>query len=909
MATTTKEFVAQLENSGIVPAAELDPYRTLSCDPQDLAQQLVSRQHLTDFQAKELLRGRAGSLVLGNYILLDKIGAGGMGQVFKARHRRMDRIVAIKLLPERMMQDRAWISRFEREVHAAAKLSHPNIVAAYDADEFDGIHFLAMEYVDGKDLSTLIRERGPLPYLKAIKAILQVAKGLEFAHSKGVIHRDIKPANLLLDTKGAIRILDMGLARIDSHAESLRQDDLTGSGAMMGTVSYMAPEQAIDAKHADARADIYSLGCTLHFLLLAKAPYDGDSLMATLLAHREQGIPSLSTAKPDIPSQLDIAFRRMVAKRAEDRYQTMSEVVAELKQFLASPNAPSQIRELANPQALSDTVPSRQAAAMVDGIDLLMSIPADAVSRSRSTRKSLRSGRRNKWLSLGVVAAAFFSVMMLVGAILKMQTRVGTLVVATDQPDAEIQILNDEGIIQARQTARQGTTSILVDPGKHHLKVTKGGFGVFRQDFAMTPGGSASISAVLEPTRAADGRLAVEIDQPDAEVEVLSEQGNIEVRQRGILGTSSISVGPGKHRVKVSKEGFAAFAAEFSVKPGDTASIKAVLVPVSPIADAPASPMLPNGNDDNAASNGDNVASLDARLPNNVQPLQGELATTNEKLNSGDELPPVAKTDDNAVPSVKLPKQAPKDAAQFKGHAYKFFFEVLTWHQAKSRCEEMGGHLPIIETEAENNFVAALAEKGIALHREFDGVWLGATDERQEGEWEWINGKKSKFTKWNAGQPNNKGNAEHYLFLWLLHREWCDQPAQSLQHTTYFVCEWDAPEKIRSHNPMPVVAPKVDSLVQPNSVWVNDDGTLTLTIRERRGGEFRATFSLRRLDREVTGTIKNGKLSWLAQNVQAANGNIGGDNSGTIHGETIDFEWKDPNGSSGRYTLHLQHHE
>ena len=171
-------------------------------DAEELARELVRKKKLTKFQAEEVYRGKGKSLVLGNYVLLEKIGAGGMGQVFKAEHRRMNRIVAIKLLPPRLTKDEAAIARFEREVTAAAKISHPNIVAAYDADQANGVHFLVMEFVEGSDLSALVKKNGPLPVEKAVNYILQAAKGLEAAHAEGIVHRDIKPANLLLGQEG-----------------------------------------------------------------------------------------------------------------------------------------------------------------------------------------------------------------------------------------------------------------------------------------------------------------------------------------------------------------------------------------------------------------------------------------------------------------------------------------------------------------------------------------------------------------------------------------------------------------------------------------------------------------------------------------------------------------------------------
>ena len=181
MAVALEQFVKQLADSGVIAPGKLEnfvPPKATPKDAQELARQLVKSKHLTKFQAQEIYQGRAKSLILGNYTILDKIGAGGMGQVFKAQHRRMDRIVAIKMLPKNVAKDAATVARFEREVRAAAKLSHPNIVAAYDADEANGVHFLVMEYVEGSDLSALVKKNGPLSVAKAVNYILQAARGL-----------------------------------------------------------------------------------------------------------------------------------------------------------------------------------------------------------------------------------------------------------------------------------------------------------------------------------------------------------------------------------------------------------------------------------------------------------------------------------------------------------------------------------------------------------------------------------------------------------------------------------------------------------------------------------------------------------------------------------------------------------
>src|SRR5579872_613160 len=196
------QIVKHLEDSGVLAADTLVDFLPPKSDPKDaeeLVRELVRQKKLTKFQAEELWRGKGKSLVLGNYLILDKIGAGGMGQVFKAEHRRMHRIVAVKMLPTAMMKDASVVARFEREVTAAAKLNHPNIVTAFDADNANGVQLLIMEYVEGSDLSALVKKNGPFSVDEAVTCILQTARGLEAAHALGIVHRDIKPANLLLD--------------------------------------------------------------------------------------------------------------------------------------------------------------------------------------------------------------------------------------------------------------------------------------------------------------------------------------------------------------------------------------------------------------------------------------------------------------------------------------------------------------------------------------------------------------------------------------------------------------------------------------------------------------------------------------------------------------------------------------
>lgn len=343
MTLSRQDLLNQWRAAGLSEVEEVDA-ATAALPPElqtgeAVARELVRRKLLTHFQAQQLLAGRGSSLILGNYILTDKLGQGGMGMVLKAEHRRMKRVVALKVLSPTVVKTPELLQRFQREVEAAARLTHKNIVAAFDADEASGIHYLVMEFVPGLDLSSYVKQHGPLTLPQALGIIRQAALGLEYAHQHGVIHRDIKPANLLLSTDGAIKILDMGLARLlTSGNDEGGQADLTNTGAVMGTVDYMSPEQALNTKHADERADIYSLGCTLYYLLTGRAVYSGGTLMEKILAHREAPLPSLShslakpgSMTPAMSEALDVVFHRMVAKRPEDRFASMGAVLTALQ--------------------------------------------------------------------------------------------------------------------------------------------------------------------------------------------------------------------------------------------------------------------------------------------------------------------------------------------------------------------------------------------------------------------------------------------------------------------------------------------------------------------------------------------------------------------------------------------------
>ena len=403
MKLSVERFSQDVVACGLLTAADLESAKTglngqSGDDSTGLAKKLVSAGKLTKYQAANAVQGKAKNLVFGEYTILSAIGAGGMGQVFKAEHRRMKRIVALKVLPPAAVKSPEAVKRFQQEVQAAARLDHANIVTAHDAGEAHGVHYLVMQYVDGRDLASLIAERGPLPVAKAIDYMLQAAHGLAYAHGKGVVHRDIKPANLLLSNEGVIKILDMGIARLDDALPAPGKQPMTTSGEVVGTADYMAPEQGDDAHQADARADIYSLGCTLHFLLTGQPPYRGSSLPQKMMAHREQPVPSLIEKRGDVPPALDGLFTRMMAKRPAERFQTMQEVVAAMESL--GTMAPATL----------NAAWSAPVEALTDGATTIANAPGETATASTKTVASLLDHEvvKKTWGATAKVTGALF---------------------------------------------------------------------------------------------------------------------------------------------------------------------------------------------------------------------------------------------------------------------------------------------------------------------------------------------------------------------------------------------------------------------------------------------------------------------------------------------------------------------
>ncbi len=334
---------------GRVPVEQREHARRLfadhSADPVRLADELLAAKLVTRYQQRKIQAGRPGELVFGQYLILERIGEGGMGKVYRAVESRMGREVALKTIRPNLLANKTVVQRYKREARAAASLDHPNIVKLLEADDVGGRYFLAMEFVDGSDLSRLVKdlnkEKVAMPPGEAAEYIRQAALGLQHAHDKGLVHRDVKPSNLLVSGERAIpgtggkanvKILDMGLVRSLAD-DDVTTTDLTRDGTVVGTPDYMSPEQSRNSSTVDPRADIYSLGCTLFYLLRGLPPYDTGTAIDKLIKHQLDPVPDIRQFRPDVPPRLAAVIKKMMAKKADDRYQTADEVSEELAHY------------------------------------------------------------------------------------------------------------------------------------------------------------------------------------------------------------------------------------------------------------------------------------------------------------------------------------------------------------------------------------------------------------------------------------------------------------------------------------------------------------------------------------------------------------------------------------------------
>ena len=331
-----------VRRSGLVDEAKLTSFLEKTArnhgdaafeDHPRLAELMIQEGLLTRWQADKLLAGKHKGFRLGKYKLLGQIGKGGMSSVYLAEHELMKRRVAVKVLPRNRVNDSSYLERFRLEARAVAKLDDPNIVRAYDIDNEGDVHYIVMEYVDGQDLHQIVAGQGPFDFDTAADYIAQVANGLQHAHEMGLVHRDIKPANCLVDRHSTVKLLDLGLAKLTEDDQASLT--MANEENVLGTADYLAPEQALNSHEADHRSDIYSLGCTLYFLVTGGPPFPEGSISERLLKHQTAKPESIFKSRPDAPPSLVDICETMMSKKPDERFQSAGDVAVRLKEWLA----------------------------------------------------------------------------------------------------------------------------------------------------------------------------------------------------------------------------------------------------------------------------------------------------------------------------------------------------------------------------------------------------------------------------------------------------------------------------------------------------------------------------------------------------------------------------------------------
>jgi len=396
-------------------------------DSREIAKALASWKLLTKFQAKMLLLGRNSGFFIGPYRILDQLGHGGMGRVYKAMHQTMNRVVALKVLAPQLVSTERAHELFLREVQAAAQLTHPNIVMAFDANQIEGRHYLAMEFVDGPNLERYVKKHGPLPVGLACEIAFQTANGLQHAHEKGMVHRDIKPANLLIAQEPGgdtiqVKILDFGLARLHANEKEQTQTIIAKENTVMGTPDFLSPEQSRDLHSVDIRADLYSLGCTIYYLLTGEVPFPGGNTVDKLIRHNRESARPIEELRPDVPAKIAIIVEKLMAKNPADRFQTPDELMDALAPHaapsvmdwpIASPQSSGMERasqeEIVLPdEPQVDTEPKAQSSTQISDEDSILEWAGTQGRKRRRVRRAVIG------LAVAVIGAAAIGIAALI---------------------------------------------------------------------------------------------------------------------------------------------------------------------------------------------------------------------------------------------------------------------------------------------------------------------------------------------------------------------------------------------------------------------------------------------------------------------------------------------------------------
>lgn len=354
---TTTDFLRVLRASNLAKAEAIDAVVAPWADhqgpvPEELVAAVLGSQLVTQWHVDQLRKGRYKGFFLGKYKLLRLLGSGGMSSVYLAEHATLHNEVAIKVLPLKRVDQTSFLARFEREARMSARLNHPHITRAFDLDTSGPIHFFVMEYVEGINLHKKVKQEGPLSIHEAADLVRQAALGLHYAHEEGFVHRDVKPANMMLDKRGTLKILDLGLGL--SGAEGPEAASLTQEHdeKVLGTADFLAPEQVTDSHNVDKRADIYSLGCTLYYLLTGAGPFAEGNVKERFRKHLQASPPNLIEKRPDTPPAIAAIYLRMLQKRPEARQQTAKEVADALTAWLAqNPVATEEAEAAAGPSS------------------------------------------------------------------------------------------------------------------------------------------------------------------------------------------------------------------------------------------------------------------------------------------------------------------------------------------------------------------------------------------------------------------------------------------------------------------------------------------------------------------------------------------------------------------------------